>query len=296
MAQETILFAPSRYRLGSHVPVEKTIYETLKISIQHGMSAIQFFLGSPQSFQRRTISDEDAKKVNKLLDRFPTHLFSHAPYVFNLAGSVQQLAWNGNREIDERISSAVKAITHELRNMAKIGGGVVLHPGNFSDKKKGCRAIAQSISTIDFQDGEFLLIENMAGQGNVIGSTLQELRDIYDYIAEFDQNKQKYVYFCIDTAHIWGKGVYKINTEEGIKKLWNDIDEILLGRVRLFHLNDSKVKCGACVDLHDLIGEGEIWSEKESKRALYRLMEECGKREIPMVMETHPVDMYKFMV
>jgi AP endonuclease-1 len=287
-----IIFAHPRYRLGTHVPVEKTIYDTLYTSIHHGMSAIQFFLGSPQSFQRRTITDEDAKKVNELLDHFPTHLFSHAPYVFNLAGSVQHLAWDGNREIDQRVETAVNAISDELHNMAKIRGGVVLHPGNFADKKKGCRAIAHSISMIDFKEGEFLLLENMAGQGNVIGSVLQELRDIYDHV---DPNKQQYVYFCIDTAHIWGKGIYKIDTEEGVKTLWNDIDEILLGRVRLVHLNDSKVKCGACVDLHDLIGEGEIWSEKESKRALYRIMEECSKREIPMVMETHPSDMYKFM-
>lgn len=295
MSQQNIIFSHPTYLLGTHVPVEKTIYETVYLSIYHGMSAIQFFLGSPQSFQRRSISDEDAKKVNKLCDRFPTRLFSHAPYVFNLAGSVQHLAWNGNHEIDQRVCNAVHAISHELHHMAKINGGVVLHPGNFADKKKGCRAIAQSISMIDFKEGEFLLLENMAGQGNVIGSSLSELRDIYDFIEEFNKEKQKYIYFCIDTAHIWGKGQYKIDDEDEIKKLWSDIDSILLGRVRLVHLNDSKVKCGACVDLHDLIGEGEIWNTLESKKALYRMMEECSKREIPMVMETHPADMYKFM-
>ena len=64
----------------------------------------------------------------------------------------------------------------------------------------------------------------MAGQGSVIGSMIEELKDIKDQVVP---EKQKYIGFCIDTAHIWGKGLYDLREIEEINKMFRDLENIL---------------------------------------------------------------------
>lgn len=286
-----ITFSRFGYKIGSHVPFQKNLEKTLTFSISLGMYTFQIFLGSPQSFRRTTLDKKDIEKCLSILDRFPTSIFVHAPYVLNLAGSKEILAWNGDDEQDQKTLAAIRSVESDLNQTALFGKGVVLHPGTYKDKKKGCEAIAKSISQIDFHPMSNLILENMAGQGSVIGSSLEELRDIRNMV---DKDKQKHVSFCIDTAHIWGKGLYHLNKKEGIDKMFQDIEDILgWENISLFHLNDSMVKCGSCVDRHHLLGEGEIW--EKNKDMLHYLLERLKCKDIPCVMETDPSDMIKFL-
>lgn len=271
--------------IGAHSSVEKTLYETLEKAIAYGMYSCQFFLGSPQSFTRKAIDDHDIEKCQKLLKRFPTYVFSHAPYTINLAGSV-----DGNDM--SKLPLCISALEHELNIMGKLGGGVVLHPGVSKNKEMGLKKVAESISSIQFEDGQCLLLEVMAGQGNSLGSTFEELRQIYD---EVEDSKKKFIGFCIDTAHVWGKGLYRLNQVDEVEKMFKDMDRILgKERIKLIHFNDSSVQCGSHVDRHQLIAEGEIWKDESSKDALMKLLQICITRRIPCVLETHGRDMIKF--
>ena len=270
--------------LGAHVSSEKTLYETLTRCVQYGMYACQFFLGSPQSFIRKTVEEDDIQKCLSLLKKYPTHVFSHAPYVINLAGSS-----DGNDM--SKIDKCIQALEHELDVMSKLGGGVVLHPGVSKDRKKGLENVASSISSICFKPGYKLLLEVMAGQGNSLGSTLEELKEIYENVSD---DKKEYIYFCMDTAHLWGKGLYHLDKIEEVERLFSDMDRVLEKRVVLIHLNDSAVECGSCVDRHELIADGKIWNTEASKEALATLMKNAIDRNIPCVLETHGIDMKKF--
>ena len=286
-----ILLSRFDYEIGTHVSFQKTLTKTIEYSISMGMYAFQFFLGSPQSFTTSTLSNDDIARFHAIQQRFPTKVFVHSPYVFNLAGSKDCLSWNGDSLQDEKTVKVVKSLEKELNHVAFFGQGVVLHPGCFKDKKKGCTARAKSINMINFHPDSKLILENMAGQGSVIGSMIEELKDIKDQVVS---EKQKYIGFCIDTAHIWGKGLYDLREIKEIDKMFRDLENILgIQYISLFHLNDSKAVFASNVDRHELLGEGEIW--KDHKNTLHYLLEKLKFYNIPCVMETDPSDMLKFL-
>lgn len=285
-----IFCAHPHYRLGAHVPLQETVYSTVFHALNQGMTAFQIFLGSPQSFQRRKVSDDDAARTNRLLHRFNAHLFSHAPYVYNLANE------NANH------SGIIRSLQQEMQTVTALGGkGIVLHPGSHADPANGIRNISEALSHIEFTPGDCLLLENMAGQGNVLGSTVQQLGEMWNGVYALKPGTAAHIHFCIDTAHLWGKGECRLDTVDGVRAFFDDLDKLILhdggrfsDRVRLIHLNDSEVKFGSRVDRHALISEGEIWKAEANLPALKEWMDEWTRRGVPMVMETDPSDIQKF--
>lgn len=271
-----------QYKLGTHVPLSSTLFETIHNAISAGMNAIQIFLGSPQSTQTRRVNDEDYVNTKHLIHRFNLSCFVHSPYILNFAK-------------DDKHPYQLSCIQDLLKKTHLFGGkGVILHPGSHSDRAIGIKAIANGLSQLEFEKDQMLLLENMAGQGNVLGGTLEELNEMFTQICELNQN---FIGFCIDTAHLWGRGEYRLDTIEGVDTFWIRADKLgMSNRIRLIHLNDSAVPFGSHVDRHALIGEGQIWTEDSQKIALKRWMDECSRREIPMVMETDPSDIEKFYV
>lgn len=243
------------------------------------MYSLQFFLGNPQSFVRTKLLDDDIKTSLSLKDRYPMHMFTHAPYVYNIAKEDVNL-------------QVIKSLEIELEQVSLFGGnGVVLHPGSNKDKRKGILEIAKNISKIAFTQSK-LILENMTGQGNMIGSTLNELRDIRDNVCE---EKRKYIGFCIDTAHIWGMGLYNLSKNEEIDKMFYDIESILgIENISLFHINDSKAKFGSKLDRHELLCNGEIWSQNKGESLRY-LLKKINSYNIPIILETDPSDIIKFL-
>lgn len=286
----TIFCAHPQYRLGAHVSLLDTVYSTVFSALNQGMTAMQIFLGSPQSFQRRKVAEDDANKTSRLLYRFNAHLFSHAPYVYNLANE------NANH------SGIIRSLETEMQTVTTLGGkGVVLHPGSNAEVASGIRNIAEALSQIAFTPGNCLLLENMAGQGNVLGNTVQQLAEMWNGVYALKPSSAQHIHFCIDTAHLWGKGECHLDTLEGVCTFFEGLDQLVLGngerfsdRVRLIHLNDSSVKFGSRVDRHALISEGEIWKAEANLPALKEWMDEWTRRGVPMVMETDPSDIQKF--
>lgn len=279
------------YDIGAHTSFNGKIYETLFESVKYGMYATQFFMGNPQTTKRSKISEEDIKRCQKIIDRFPIYVFSHFPYISNLAGSVDSLAWNGNIQQDIKTSAVIESLEYELSVLSNFkNNGVVIHPGNYKDREKGLKTIAKSINKINFSNNSKLILENAAGQGVSLATTFTEIKYIIDNIEE---EKKKHIGVCIDTCHLFSYGDYNLSKVEEVDRMFKDFEKIIgLNYLSLIHLNDSETPLKSKKDRHASIGDGHIWGKDKS--SLNYLLDKTKYLNVPLILETTVADLTKF--
>jgi len=281
---------------GTHTCIQKTLYDTVRISNNKGYYNIQIFMGSPYSLTRKQFTDDDLLRTKRYIDHTRTTVFTHLPYVINLAGSAKlnKYCWSGDTEVDEYAEKCIKTIEYECKTIAKIQpttkGGCVLHVGSIGtlgDRKKGLECVAQSINKINFTDDCCkLILETMVGRGGVLGTSFEELSYIYSLIRE---EKRKYIGFCIDTCHIFAEGLYKLDTDKDIDKMFDEfLKYFRLSELSLFHLNDSVCDHNSKQDRHATLKNGRIWSVKTE--GLMHLLKRCKEYDIPVILETEESD------
>lgn len=294
-----------KWEAGYHPSFSGTIYDVVATGACHGCYSVQFFMGSNKTTKKRSIiSIDDILKTKKLLQRFPMNVFSHFPYTGGLIGSATSLAWNGDEKQDISTLQIIKALEYELSILSNFDTkkcGVVIHPGSYrgdrrykkgmivpeEDTRNALITIAKSINKINFTPSGKLLLENCAGEGTKLPRTFEQLKIIFDHI---DDDRQNNVGVCVDTAHIWGVGNYNLSRIDEVDRMFDDFDRILgLNRFTLLHLNDSRVEFGAHVDAHACLGEGHIWGG--GFESLVYLLDKCKRYNIPMILETHGLDM-----
>lgn len=279
------------WKVGAHTTFCGCISETLKVVVNYGMYVTQFFMGNPKGFNRSKIGLKDIEESKKILKRYPTAVFTHFPYVANLAGSVEHLAWSGDSKQDGKTTHVLNSLEYELEVIANLdcpSSGVVIHPGSFPKRNEGLTAIAKSINKLNFVPGSMLLLENASGQGNALATTFEEIKSIIDQV---DEKRREHIGVCIDTCHIFAYGGYDLSLVEEVERLFEDFDRIIgLDRLKLIHLNDSEIPFGKKTDRHACLGQGFIW--RDSFDSLVLLMEKCQEYNVPAVLETHGTDMY----
>jgi deoxyribonuclease-4 len=279
--------------VGCHTGFCEHITPTILEGVEKGMETIQFFMGNPkQAWKRQTITEKDIKSTQDILTRFPMNVFSHFPYCANLAGKSEKdgIAWNGNYEVDRSLSGVIKAIEYELSILANFSdrrSGVVIHPGSYPDRELGHRTVSKTLNKISFPDKSVLLLENCAGEGNKLCRSFEEIKLVLDGI---DKTIKPHVKVCVDTAHIWGVGNYDLRLVEEVDRMFEEFDKIIgIDNFYLLHLNDSMVPIGTRKDLHACLGTGKIWEDNFD--SLIHLLNMCKKHNIPILLETSPVDM-----
>ena len=273
-----------RWEVGAHLPFSREIAPSLLDAIHQGMYCVQIFMGNPKSCTRQQITKEDIASCHTLLNKYPTHVFTHFPYIANLAGASRKdgLAWNNNAQVDKILQTVMKGLEYELSIVAQVGEGVVIHPGSFPDRDLGHETVAKTIEKIQFTPGGMLLLENCAGEGNKLCRTFKEIRRVIDGIKN---SNTSHVGVCVDTAHIWGQGDYDLRDIKEVERMFQDFEtELGLKRFKLLHLNDSQVKLGSKKDRHAHIATGEIWGDDTA--SLVYLLDRCSKHKIPVVLET----------
>lgn len=121
-----------------------------------------------------------------------------------------------------------------------------------------------------------VLIEITAGQGSNLGSSFEEIA----HILAFSQHRD-ILGVCFDTSHAFAAG-YDMRNAQTYRDTFARFDRIIgTGRIKFFHLNDSKGECGSRIDRHEHIGKGKIGLE-----GFRLLLNDPRFRNHPMVLET----------
>ena len=129
-----------------------------------------------------------------------------------------------------------------------------------------------------------LVLENSAGGGDGIGSTLEELAAIAEAAVQAGVAEGTFG-FCLDTAHLWGAG-YDLSDPAVLDEVLLRFDT-LLGpqRLAMLHLNDSKVPLGSHGDRHQHLGAGAI-----GERGMRALLSHPRLASVPAYLETPGMD------
>ena len=108
-----------------------------------------------------------------------------------------------------------------------------------------------------FAEPAMLVLENSAGSGGGLGTSVAELAGIASALTAHGIAPDR-VGFCIDTAHAWGAGI-DVATPSAVDDLVSTFDDrIGLGRLVMIHLNDSRSERGSRTDRHEHLGAGRI--------------------------------------
>lgn len=270
--------------IGGHLGFSRTIYPTIEEAYINDMKTVQFFLGNPKSFTRQRLTERDILKTFEFCKKHEINVFSHYPYTCSLCGSVASLAWNGDDIQDSKTEKILSELEYELNTVSKLSDktGVVIHPGSHKKTKDGLETIAKSINKINFDIDAMLLLENSAGEGTKLCKNFEEISTV---LKSIDPSKVNNVGVCIDTAHIWGAGLFNLSKCDDIDKMFHEFDKYIgLHNFKLLHLNDSAVSFASKKDRHECLGYGYIW--KEDNKSLKYLLTKCAEKKIPVILET----------
>lgn len=255
-------------RIGAHMSVAGGFTKAIDRAIGIGANALQIFSSAPQRWDPPKITKEEGeafKQKAQAMDVLP--VFVHGTYLINLASN--------NIDI---IQKSKESLIADLQFCHGIGAtGVIFHfgsvEGGWQAKREYLTFVVREILTKTPEDTYFI-IENAAGNGFKIGSSLEELRMMQQDISH------PRVKFCLDTAHAFAAG-YDFRTSQTAKDFSQQIEKTIgWNAIAAIHCNDSKVECGKKRDLHQNIGEGFIGVE--GFFSLISLM----PHEIPLLLET----------
>ena len=232
-----------------HLGVGGGLLKAARRARQIGCTAIQIFSDNPTAWRRRPEPPADAPAFVAFCAREGiAPIAIHASYLINLAGSAEPFA-----------SQSRAGLIHELQRAPEYGATLVnTHIGSHrgSGHEAGLGRLRENVAAIlaEAPDGVRLVLENSAGGGDSIGSSIEELAGILDGIG----SNAAGLAFCLDTAHLWGAG-YDVSTATGASTVIDRFEELIgLDRLALVHLNDSRSLLGSRTDRHEHVGAGRI--------------------------------------
>lgn len=139
-----------------------------------------------------------------------------------------------------------------------------------------------------------LVVENMAGQGTLLGVTFEELRAVLDAAwaastsgsptEQTPAAARKRLGVCIDTCHAFASG-WVMDSDEQCDQMMAHFNECMGDAwpdvLKVVHVNDSQTACGSRVDRHANIGLGQI-----GLCAFEWIMNTPHFEHVPMILET----------
>ncbi len=256
---------------GFHVSTSESIDLANDRAKEIGCTAFQIFTRNPQGWKFKELSDETANNFRKKFRKFGFKTcVAHMPYLPNIASPEKVLH-----------NLSVKSLTTELERCSKLGiPYVVTHMGSHRGKgiEKGLKQLTNACNRAlrATNGGPMLLLENMAGQTNSVGSSFENIQSALDGIRETDR-----IGVCFDTCHAYAAG-YDLSNDESVAETLGKLDETIgLDQLRIVHLNDSKGELGSNLDRHEHLGLGSI-----GEKGFRALLKHKSMRELPLIMET----------
>jgi deoxyribonuclease-4 len=256
-------------KFGSHISTAAPFSETINRAESVGCECMQIFVNPPQRWNPVPIPEKEISKfvdLNKKAGINP--IVIHSIYLINLASD--------NPFFYE---ASIKSLIDDMKKASSLGSfGVNFHVGSTKGKKfsEVIDKIAIGIKTVLAASVEpFLILENSAGAGDIIGSKFAELAEIMNKV-----NSPR-LKITLDTAHAFGSG-YDLSTKEGLEKTLDEFEKYIgLENLVCLHLNDSAVELGSNRDRHADIGKGFIGAE-----AFERIVNHPKLAHLPGIIET----------
>jgi deoxyribonuclease IV len=242
-------------RLGAHLPLGTGMVKAVERAHEIGAEALQVFCDNPTAWRRRSSLPKELPAFRERIASYGIGpLAIHAPYLVNLAGD--------DPDFRER---SISVLAHDLDAGTAYGAAFLnLHIGSHrgGGVDEGISALAdgvrQVLDTVPAgPDVPRLVLENSAGGGYNLGSSIEELGAIDEALAAAGVDRTRVAY-CLDAAHLWGAG-YDVRDRSVVDDLLDAFDaRIRLDRLVMVHLNDSRTTLGSRMDRHEHLGAGQI--------------------------------------
>jgi deoxyribonuclease IV len=262
--------------LGAHFSTAGGLVNAVRTAVRFGCQTLQLFTKNTAQWNAPPLTAEVVKSFRaEAAAAKLVHLTAHDSYLINLAAPG-----------DELFAKSVNAFVVEIERAEELGlENLVTHPGAHvgSGEEAGLARVVQGLDEAARRTRGTkvrLLLETTAGQGTCLGWRFEHLAHLLGAVAEPERFA-----VCFDTCHVFAGG-YDLRTMAAARRTLAEFDAVIgLGRLKLFHLNDSVKPLGSRVDRHAGIGRGEIGE------AVFRLVNTDRRfAATPMILETPKED------
>jgi len=290
-------FLDENLKIGFNISKKPKLSESFLPYLDSPLQAFQLFIKNARNFDKPKISDDDLINTQKCILENNFYFVIHGGYQYNMC------MYPADSDTESaKLDFYIDVFTSEIDIGAVLNTGVILHIGSCANRKEGITQLARSlekcidhetittshyadllgISVPDFKKKRKIILENCAGEGSKIGTTIQELSEIYNAISDAYRSQ---IYFCIDTAHIHGDGEFNFALADDVTRFFKEFSEkIGIEKIEVIHLNDSKIRLGGKADRHESWGDGTIFSG-EGIEGFKMIVEYARKYKIPLIGE-----------
>lgn len=258
-------------KLGCHISISGGLKSAAQRALALGATSFQIFTKNPRAFRGKTPDPTMAAEGVAFCREHNLPVVAHAPYITNLSTPDEELR-----------QTSIASLLVDLQCAELYGAvGLVCHMGKHVDmgEEFGMKRMVETIDLIldQYQGPTTFLLENTAGQGSELGTTLEQCMEVRSRVATPDR-----VGFCFDTCHAFAAGQYKPETWEQFVENARRIG--YWDHLKAVHLNDSKAEHGSRKDRHANIGKGFIGAE-----GMTAILKSGAFEGLPVVLET-PVE------
>lgn len=178
--------------VGAHVSMAKSIANSITNADHIGANAFAMFLKNQRKWVSPSMKSEDIIDFKQRLEKYgydaTKQILPHGSYLINLA-----------QDDAEKQLQAYECFLDDLQRCEELGiGRYNFHPGSTASctRDKGIENVARCINkAIKETKSVKIVIENMAGHGNIIGGPLEELAEIIGQVKDKSR-----VGVCLDTC------------------------------------------------------------------------------------------------
>lgn len=255
-------------KVGAHVSAAVSLDLSFDRAENIGAECTQIFISPPQQWTQAIHNTKEIqayKRRQTETDICPN--FIHAAYLINL-GSINP----------DLVQKSTEWLIYSQKTAEQLGiEGTIFHLGSYK-KNSFAQALKQTTNALESilksAPKAFIILENSAGAGKLIGDQFSEIGQI---IKTVGNNRVK---VCLDTQHAFASG-YDLKTKEGLEETLQIFDqEIGLDRLVVVHANDSKTEFNSHKDRHENIGQGLIGIE-----GFRNLLYHPSLQNIPFILE-----------
>jgi apurinic endonuclease APN1 len=259
--------------LGAHMSISKGLNKAVEDAVTElDCRAMQIFLKSPRGGVPKPLLQDQIDLYQKAYKEYNFEfVIGHSSYLLNLAKPVD---FNDNWQMN--------SLLDDFQKLSHLHGkGLVYHVGKFLKLpyEEAEKHLVENLKILLDKAQKYqvpLLLENCAGQGTEMGTSLEQIKSVIDKV-----QAGNLLGVCIDTCHAYAAG-YNLADPIEVENFFAQLDSVLgLDKVVSFHLNDSKTPLGSNKDRHENFNIGHIGAP-----GLKKFVELAVQNSKPLLIET----------